>query len=149
MSDTSNIIPVLQKWLLEDATIGPLCDYQVIAGLNSTLADSYLQSSPYACIGLHLLSKTSSVACFNQGSNPSLKASLLIEIDAYSKVSEANAQAIAVLVENKLQANMVQTFGGVDYDFMVESVSTTPQYDEELATWREIMTVRGIVYYTV
>jgi len=156
MSDQSNITPIICWWLSEDTTIAAKVlqadgSPAIIPGYQITLADGYLNPTlnpSKTCIGVYEISVTEAVSCFYNG-NPSLKSDCLIGIEVISRESNAYARETAVLIANKLQANMAVTYGGEAYDFMVWSISRTPQYDDAGNFWRQIMTVRGTIYYTI
>jgi hypothetical protein len=154
--DGSNLVPIICWWLSEDTTIAAKVQQAdnspaIIPGYQITLADSYIETATNpskTCIGVYEISVTEAVSCFYNG-NPSLKSDCLIGIEVISRESNAYARETAVLIANKLQANMVVTYGGEAYDFMVTSVSRSPQYDDAGNFYRQIITIRGTIYYSI
>jgi hypothetical protein len=154
MTDLSNIVPVIAWWFTDDSTITARVlqtdgTPAIIPGFQITAADSYLAlatNPKQTCVGIHEISTSNSVYAFYQ-TNPAIRSQQLIEINVLSKVSEATARELATLIDTKLQADMVVTYGGSNYHFMVADVDRRPMYDQAGQFWRQAMTVRGEIYY--
>jgi hypothetical protein len=154
MTDLSNLVPVIAWWLESDSTIYARVQQTdgtpaIISGFQITLADGYLTSATNpteTCIGVSEVDTTNSVYAFYQ-TNPAIRSQQLIEIDVLSKVSEATARELAALIDLKFQADMIVTYGGSSYHFMVENVDRRPMYDQAGKFWRQAMTIRGKIHY--
>ena len=154
MTDISNIVPVIAWWFTEDSTITARVlqtdgTPAIIPGFQITSADGYLAlatNPKQTCVGIHEISTSSSVYAFRQTS-PAIKSEQLIEINVLSKVSEATARELAAIIDTKLQADMIVTYGGSSYHFMVADVDRRPMYDQAGKFWRQAMTIRGKIHY--
>jgi hypothetical protein len=154
MTDLSNLVPVIAWWFMEDATIYAKVlqtdgTPAIIPGFQITLSDSYLDAATnpkQTCIGIHEVDCNNAVYAFYQ-TNTAVKSSQLLEVNVLSKVSEATARELAAIIDAKLQADMLVTYDGSSYHFMVRNVDRRPMYDQAGKFWRQAMTVRGEIYY--
>lgn len=154
MSDLSNLVPVIAWWLTEDSTIYAKVQQAdgtpaIIPGFQITSADPYLAAAANpkeTCIGISEVDCSNSVRCFYQ-SNTAIRSRQLIQVDVLSKVSEATARELAALIDAKFQADMIVTYDGSSYHFMVADVDRQPMYDQAGQFWRQALTIRGDIYY--
>ena len=135
----SNLSSALATYLQNSDVIGPLVS-GVISGRNFELQDSLLLTSPYSCIAvIDLISHESPyVGSVYSGAT---KNAFQVEVRCLSKVSEATCKDLAEAVKTLLRTTASIPANGPNLPFGMAGLMQTPDADDELFIWAEILTI--------
>lgn len=119
MSNPSNYIALVAQCFLDDATLAPMVDYQIIPGYRRALADDYLAETNHACIGVRSLNLRGEdlPGCAYHGMSDYDQ---LIEISVTNKAdNDTYISSIVAEIMRIMKRPLTKTIGGISY-----SVST-------------------------
>lgn len=119
MSNPSNYIALVAQCFLDDATLAPMVDYQIVPGYRRALADDYLAETNHACIGVRNLNLRGEdlPGCAYHGMSDYDQ---LIEISVTNKAdNDTYISSIVAEIMRIMKRPLTKTIGGISY-----SVST-------------------------
>lgn len=135
----STLSSALAAYLQNSDAIGPLVS-GVISGRNFDLQDTALATSPFTCISvIDLISHESPYLGSVQSGDA--RKSGQIEVRCISKASETICKDLAEAVKTLLRATSTIPSNGANILFGSTSLMQTPDSDETLGIWLEILTI--------
>lgn len=150
-TNPTELVPVIQHILLEDATIPALVDGEIHAGVTAHLADAYLQNTLKTCILVYQTSKVLDIATFSDGSTNTVHYDILIRVQVLSKYGDSDAYSanVAHLVAVKLLPDIVELFDSINFNCFTKKIPITALYESELGRWSQTMSLRGEGWYSI
>lgn len=116
MSNTASYVALIAQCFLDDATLAPMVDYNIIPGFRRALADDYLTGTNRACIGIRTLSARGQDlggAAYHGLS----KYDQLIEISVTNKAdNDTYISSIVAEIMRIMKRPLAKTIGGVTYN---------------------------------
>ena len=115
MANPSNYIALVAQCFLDDDTLAPMVDYNIIPGFRRALADDYLTGTNRACIGIRNLNLMGQdlPGCAYHGIS---EYDQLIEISITSKAdNDTYISSIVAEILRIMKRPLTKTIGGISY----------------------------------
>ena len=142
-----NISPIIAQVLSDSSTINAACDGLISSGNpGNTPQDANLEGPHETSIFVRRISKTEE-GYLGSVTTGDYKYDLLIQVDVLSKASEATAFDLADKVEALLKSTTSKLFNGATVPLHLSLASRSPQFDDQLGAWLEMLRFRAIGVY--
>lgn len=141
-----DVLPIVAYVISNNDDINDTCNGNIIPGLSTTLADSYLADGP--CVGINEQNENTE-SYIGSTHSGEYAFDTLLEISSYSKASENTAKQLSLAIRNVLLSHVSTVYGGVTYNFWFTNPSRTSMYDQSGGWWRHILKTRVIGNFTI